>query len=136
MFDAQKVKASCIFWIQDFFANNGINCNAVVGISGGKDNSLCVEALGGKRVVGVLMPNGIQPDIYAAKTLVEHLGIRHYIVNIEDTVEGVTKNIPFDISRQSSINLPVKIRMATLDWVGYATYDGLCCVLCLLLNLS
>lgn len=50
MFDAKKVKDECVQWIRDFFAENGPDCNAVVGISGGKDSStvaaLCVEALG------------------------------------------------------------------------------------------
>ena len=50
MFDAVKVKDQCVAWIRDFFDKNGKGCNAVVGISGGKDSSivaaLCVEALG------------------------------------------------------------------------------------------
>ena len=65
MFDAISVRDACIRWIRDFFAANGPECNAVVGISGGKDSSvvaaLCVEALGRARVIGVLMPNGVQP---------------------------------------------------------------------------
>ena len=51
MFNAEKVKNDCVNWIRDFFENNGKGCNAVLGISGGKDSSvvaaLCVEALGG-----------------------------------------------------------------------------------------
>ena len=62
MFQAEKVKQDCVRWIQDFFAENGPDCNAIVGISGGKDSSvvaaLCVEALGRDRVIGVLMPCG------------------------------------------------------------------------------
>ena len=67
MFDAKKVKDECVAWIRDFFEKNGPGCNAVLGISGGKDSSvvaaLCVEALGKDRVIGVLMPCGDQPDI-------------------------------------------------------------------------
>ncbi len=66
-FNAEKVKNECVAWIRDFFEKNGPTCNAVVGISGGKDSSIvaamCVEALGKDRVIGVLMPNGEQPDI-------------------------------------------------------------------------
>jgi len=147
VFDAKRVKDACILWIQEFFANNGPDCNAVIGISGGKDSSvvaaLCVEALGVNRVIGVLMPNGIQSDIDAAQLLVTFLGIKHYIVNIKDSVDGLKANIPFGLSRQSEINLPARIRMATLyavsqsnngrvantcnlseDWVGYATRYG------------
>ena len=147
MFDANKVKDDCVLWIRDFFASNGSDCNAVIGISGGKDSSvvaaLCAEALGKDRVIGVLMPNGIQNDIDAAQLLVSFLGIRNFTVNIRDCVEGLKNNIPFDLSRQSEVNLPARIRMATLyavsqshngrvantcnlseDWVGYATRYG------------
>ena len=115
-FDAERVKNECVQWIRDFFEESGPGCNAVVGISGGKDSSvvaaLCVEALGKERVIGVLMPNGEQADIDMAKLLVEHLGIRHYIVNIRDAVEGLTGSIPFELSKQSRENLPPRIRMS------------------------
>lgn len=147
MFDAQRVKDGCVEWIRSFFEENGKGCNAVVGISGGKDSSivaaLCVEALGRDRVIGVLMPNGEQHDIDMAKLLVEHLGIKHYIVNIKDAVDGLKASIPFELSQQSVTNLPPRIRMATLyavsqshngrvantcnlseDWVGYSTRYG------------
>lgn len=146
-FDVEKTKNECVQWICDFFEKNGPGCNAVVGISGGKDSSivaaLCVEALGKDRVIGVLMPNGDQADIDMAKMLVDHLGIRHYTVNIKDAVDGVIKNIPFELSKQSRENLPPRIRMSTLyavsqsnngrvantcnlseDWVGYSTRYG------------
>ena len=57
MFNAENVKNQCVEWIRNFFEENGKGCNAVVGISGGKDSSiaaaLCVEALGKDRVIGV-----------------------------------------------------------------------------------
>ncbi|MEE0844432.1 MAG: NAD(+) synthase, partial [Ruminococcus sp.] len=87
MFDAALVKKDCIEWIRKFFEENGPGCNAVVGISGGKDSSivaaLCVEALGKERVIGVLMPNGVQADIDMAQLLVNHLGIKHYVINVK-----------------------------------------------------
>lgn len=66
-FNAEKTKDDIIKWIRDWFEKNGRECNAVVGISGGKDSSivaaLCVKALGKDRVIGVLMPNHKQTDI-------------------------------------------------------------------------
>ena len=147
MFDAVKVKNECVAWIRDFFAKNGPDCNAVVGISGGKDSSvvaaLCVEALGKERVVGVLMPCGEQADIDMAKLLVSHLGIESVVVNVKDAVEGIKNAVPFPLSAQSLTNLPPRVRMATLyavsqskngrvantcnlseDWVGYSTRYG------------
>ena len=147
MFDAAKVTDACIRWIREFFEHNGPDCNAVVGISGGKDSStvaaLCAKALGTDRVIGVLMPNGVQSDIDCARMLVDFLGIRNYTVNISGAVEGLKDSIPFPLSRQSEVNLPARIRMAALyavsqsndgrvantcnlseDWVGYATRYG------------
>ena len=149
MFDANKVKNECVAWIKDFFDKNGNDCNAVVGISGGKDSSvaaaLCVEALGKDRVIGVLMPQGEQHDIDKAYMLVNHLGIKHYTVNVKDTVDALLKALPedLDITAQARQNLPPRIRMSTLyavsqsvngrvcntcnlseDWVGYSTRYG------------
>ncbi len=149
MFDAKKVKDECVQWIRDFFLENGRDCNAVLGISGGKDSSvaaaLCVEALGRDRVIGVLMPCGVQHDIDAAYMLVDHLGIKRFEININDAVEGIKNAMPEDITltSQSLTNLPARIRMATVyavsqsmngrvvntcnlseDWVGYSTRYG------------
>lgn len=149
MFDAVKVKNECVGWIKDFFEQNGKGCNAVVGISGGKDSSvtaaLCVEALGKDRVIGVLMPQGEQGDIDMAYMLVNHLGIKHYEINVKEAVDGVFKAMPkeLEVSVQSRVNLPPRIRMSVLyavgqsvngrvantcnlseDWVGYATRYG------------
>ena len=112
MFNAQKVKDDCVQWIRDFFEQNGPGCNAVLGISGGKDSSiaaaLCVEALGADRVIGVLMPNGNQHDIDCSYKIVKHLGIKHYVVNIKDAFEGILKNIPEELklTEQTVNNLP------------------------------
>lgn len=147
MFNALKVKNDCVAWIRQFFAENGTDCNAVLGISGGKDSSivaaLCVEALGKDRVIGVLMPNGEQADINMSYKLVNHLGIKHFVVNIHAALEGIKDAIPMELSEQARINLPPRIRMSTLyavsqccngrvantcnlseDWVGYSTRYG------------
>ena len=146
-FDVQKTKDGCVGWIRDFFEKNGPGCNAVVGISGGKDSSvtaaLCAEALGKDHVIGVLMPNGEQSDIDMAKLLVDSLGIRSVVVNIKDAFDATVRNIPLGLSAQSRINLAPRLRMATLyavsqscngrvantcnlseDWVGYSTRYG------------
>lgn len=151
MFDAKKVKDDVVEWIRKFFEENGPGCNAVIGISGGKDSSivaaLCAEALGKDRVIGVLMPNGEQGDIAYAEMLVQHLQINSMVVNIKESVTAIlaemaNKNRLFP-SLQTSVNLPPRIRMATLyaisqsvngrvantcnlseDWVGYSTRYG------------
>lgn len=149
MFDVEKITNDCVEWIREFFEKNGKDCNAVVGISGGKDSSvaaaLCVKALGKDRVIGVLMPSGVQHDIDMAYMLVNHLGIKHYEINIKSAVDAIKGEIAkeVELSEQSVINLPPRIRMSTLyavsqsvngrvvntcnlseDWVGYSTRYG------------
>ena len=81
----KHTKDAIVQWIRDYFRENGPECSAVVGISGGKDSSivaaLCVEALGKDRVFGVLMPNGVQHDIKDSRKVVETLGIEHCTIN-------------------------------------------------------
>ncbi|MBQ6622707.1 MAG: NAD(+) synthase [Mogibacterium sp.] len=149
-FDAKKAVDATVKWIRDWFDANGPGCNAIIGISGGKDSSIMagmlVEALGKERVIGVLMPNGEQSDIDMAKLLVDHLGIEHYIINIKSAYDGIIGEIEknlCEVSRDTEINLPPRLRMSTLyaigqsrngrvantcnlseDWVGYSTRYG------------
>lgn len=124
---------------------------AVIGISGGKDSStvaaLAAAAYGREHVFGVLMPDGVQPDIDYSQALVEYLQIPHCTINIHDAVQGVLKEMEragLTPSRQTTVNLPSRIRMSTLyavaqsldggvvintsnlseDWVGYCTIYG------------
>lgn len=151
MFDATKVKSACVEWIRDWFLNNGKDCNAVVGISGGKDSSivaaLCVEALGKDRVIGVMMPQNNQHDIDDSYAVVNHLGIKYKVINIGPIVDLTLLQLSMfgdmEISEQTKINLPPRIRMATLyavsqsvngrvantcnlseDYIGYSTRWG------------
>lgn len=150
-FNALETKNQCVQWIRDWFRANGPDCNAVIGISGGKDSSivaaLCVEALGKDRVFGVLMPQDTQSDINVSYNLCKHLDIDHITVDIANACRSIKHEIKAGLndrwSRQSSINLPPRIRMATLyavsqtingrvantsnyseDYVGYATRYG------------
>lgn len=149
-FDAKKVKDDIVTWIRNWFEENGKDCNAIVGISGGKDSSivaaLCVEALGRSRVIGVLMPNGIQADIDMAQKLVDFLQIEHVTVNIKtayDSLYHELEQVLSHVTDQTRFNMPARIRMTTLyaiaqsrngrvantcnlseDWVGYATRYG------------
>lgn len=125
-FDAKKTKEAVVAWIRDFFEKNGPTCNAVLGISGGKDSSvcaaLCVEALGKDRVIGVLMPNGEQADIDMSRLLVEHLGIRYTVVNIKEAYNGVINamsnseahGLETEISNQTRVNLAPRLRMSVV----------------------
>lgn len=160
-FDAVSVKNEVVAWIRQWFRQNGDGCNAIIGISGGKDSSvvaaLCVEALGKDRVIGILMPNHQQSDIGDAYKLVDHLDIMHTVINVGQAIDNLSSHInsrnlrkvnpgtekSVAMSNQAIINLPPRIRMATLyafsqslngrvantcnlseDWVGYSTRYG------------
>ena len=153
-FNAKEAKDKIVKWIKDWFAQNGPGCNAVLGISGGKDSSvvaaLCAEALGKDHVIGVTMPNGTQKDIGDSMRLIHHLGIRYCNVNIGDTyntlmaaVKEQLGTLDTEVSSQTIINLPPRLRMAAVyavsqslngrvantcnlseDWVGYSTRYG------------
>lgn len=132
---AKRIEA----WIRAYMEAAGANSKVVIGLSGGKDSSvtasLCVAALGKERVVGVLMPNGVQSDIDDAKQIAQHLGISYMIVNIGAAVTGLTGAIEEadgvgtllldgSLSKDSQINLPARIRMTTLYAVAQSLLGG------------
>ena len=150
-FNVKEIKDKLVDWIREWFDKNGNGCNAIVGISGGKDSSvvaaLCVEALGKDRVIGVLMPQGRQADIEYSHILCNYLDINRALIPIGTVVNTaeyeITTSLDQELSEQTKINLPARIRMATLyavsqsmngrvantcnlseDWVGYATRYG------------
>lgn len=149
-FDAKNTKDKLVAWIRNWFDENGRDCNAIIGISGGKDSSvcaaLCVEALGKDRVIGILMPNLKQDDIDDSYQLVKHLEIQNYTIPISVAVAGIHNQLEhagIDVSVQTTTNLPPRIRMSVLyavsqstngrvintcnlseDWVGYSTRYG------------
>ena len=140
-----------IDWIRDYYKDNP-NGKAIIGISGGKDSTvaaaLCVKALGADRVVGVMMPNGVQSDIEDSKRVIDYLGIPSETVNIGMAYNSLLYNLGYpcdaEIPGMIQTNLPARLRMATLyavaalypnsrvvntcnrseDYVGYSTKYG------------
>lgn len=126
-------------WIRRYFEENGPKCCAVVGLSGGKDSTvtaaLCVKALGADRVIGVLMPDGVQPDIEDAREAGRTLGIRTVEINIHEAVAGLRGALEGSaellaisgtegLTRDAAINMPARIRMTTLYAVGQMLPTG------------
>ena len=129
-FDEKKITKELLLWIKNWFLENGKDCNAIIGISGGKDSTvaaaLCAKALGNDRVIGVMMPNGKQKDISDSKRVCELLNIRNLTINIKDTFDTEIKLLLdaiktmgiSELSSQTIINLAPRIRMATLYAIG------------------
>ncbi|HZJ75777.1 MAG TPA: NAD(+) synthase [Clostridia bacterium] len=121
MFNAEKVCKDIVKWTKDWFNINGHGCNAVIGISGGKDSTvvaaLCVKALGADRVIGVLMPNGLQEDINVSEAVCDFLGIISYTINIKNTFNSAMDELKAalpNISQQTIINIQPRLRMSVL----------------------
>lgn len=152
-FDVKEVHDKIIEFIKDFFKDK--NGPAVVGISGGKDSTVCAalltEALGPGRVIGVQIPNGVQKDLADSDKVFEVLGIQKKTINIAAAYESLTKEIlkgydEKDLPTLYTTNTPARIRMTMLygiaafyggfvcntcnyseDFVGYSTKYGDCC---------
>ena len=148
-----KESEKVIEWIKQYFKDNGKDCNAIIGISGGCDSSvtaaLLVKALGKDRVIGVLMPNGDQYDIDCSYQLVKFLDIKYYVININKPYLELTNEIDTKLKIDSKsydiyrTNTPSRLRMVTLygisglfngrvantcnlseEYVGYSTKFG------------
>ncbi|MBP5702749.1 MAG: NAD(+) synthase [Lachnospiraceae bacterium] len=118
-------------YVRDFFDKNGKGCSAVLGISGGKDScitaALLARALGKERVVGVMMPDGVQPDISDSQAVVDFLGIRNFTVNIGEATKALKKSLEdagSAITKDVGINIPPRIRMTTLYAVAQGLEEG------------
>lgn len=115
------LKKECIEWIKNWFNCNGKDCNAVVGISGGKDSTivakLCVEALGADRVIGVSLP-GVGQDNDDAIEVAETLGIQLRTIHLGNLLEETMAVSGFEPSKNAELNLPARFRMMMLYYVA------------------
>lgn len=145
-----KITEKCVDWIREWFEKNGKGCNAVIGMSGGKDSTivaaLCCKALGPDRVIGVALPDEGQ-GINNADKICEHFGMKYYCVPIDGITNAFNFSFNFDgkkkMSEQTSQNIPPRVRMTMLyaiaqsmngrvantcnlseDYIGYSTLFG------------
>lgn len=150
----KNIVEELIIWIKQEMESIG-GKKILIGISGGKDSSvvaaLCVRALGSENVIGVLMPRGEQLDIDFSYEIVELLEMESITFPIDGiwneyfkAFEKLPKSLVAEISDDTSINLPPRIRMSILyslsqsiedarvvhtgnlseRWIGYTTVYG------------
>ena len=122
-----------IRWIQDYYRENPQG-KAVIGISGGKDSTVCagllVKALGVDRVIFVLMPNGEQYDIADSYKVLDFLDVpeaNRKLVNIGKAYDAAIEALGYregdPISGVVTTNLPSRLRMSMLYAIA-AEYPG------------
>ena len=145
-FDARSELNKCVEWTRQWFEENGKGCNAVIGMSGGKDSTisaaiLCL-AIGCDRVIGVAMPEHGQ-KINEADKICKHLGMKYIECPIGDVCNAAynaaTASVG-DVTIQTSQNIPPRVRLTMLfaiaqsmngrvanpcnlseDYIGYCT---------------
>ena len=135
-FNAVQVRDHLVQAVRDLAGQQGFD-KVVIGISGGKDSSvcaaICARALGKDHVYGVMLPDGTQKDIHDSIRVCEALGIQKRTVNIglmHEALRNVTDQsgaaqipegdyaIPY--SRESDINVGPRLRMTTLRYIAQA----------------
>jgi NAD+ synthase len=89
---------ACVTGLRDYVDKNGFP-GVVLGLSGGIDSALCVamavDALGAKRVHGVMLPYTFTSNesLSDAAETAQALGVRYDIVPIHPAVEGLAKSL-------------------------------------------
>lgn len=154
MFDAKNTIAQLIGDIRNYFDTYCPGGSAVLGISGGKDSTvtaaLLVRALGADRVIGIMMPNGSQPDIDDSHRVFKALGMKEYTMNIQEAYYATLKQLEANglkVSNDAKVNTQPRLRMVDLyaippclpnrglvintcnrseDYIGYSTKYGDC----------
>ena len=131
------LKNEIIAWIRSYFAVNGPDASAVIGMSGGKDSTisaaLCAKALGPEHVIGVLMPNGpMDADYWRAVDICKYLGIRAFTINIEEAYKAFDKQLSACNTygsdyKHMATNIPPRIRMTYLYGIAALYHGRVCC---------
>ena len=128
MLDPKDFEPKLEKWFKDWFEKNGKDSPMVIGVSGGKDSTVClklgIKYLGKDRVVPVLMPNGTQADIQDSIDICKEFGVEPITVNIGPAYDALFDaiNIGKDLNecKVYTTNTPARLRMATLYGIAAA----------------
>ena len=109
-----EVYRALVVGTRDYVEKNGFE-KVLIGLSGGIDSSLvaalAVDALGAKRVVGVLMPSGYSSPASRsdAELLGKNLGIELLVIPIEDVFRTYLKTLARHFGG-------TQVSIATIEW--------------------
>ena len=133
-FDAGEAIKTVVTQWKGWASKNNMK-TAVLGMSGGCDSYVCAafaaRVFGKENVIGVMMPNGRQPDIDDAKEAIKDLGIMSTTIDIADTYDTLLGEVEYMFNRpvqnRSKVNLAPRLRMATLYAIAQSC-DNACVV--------
>lgn len=121
-FEPDKAIKNITNWLAGYKTYANMD-KAVLGISGGKDSTVVAailkNVLGAENVIGLMMPNGVQTDIDDSKRVIDLLGIKSELINIDAMYKAFfnTDNIG-KITLEASYNIPPRLRMTVLYVYG------------------
>ena len=102
----ENIYSNIIDRLKEFQKRNHVN-GYVLGVSGGKDSTivakLLVDAIGKDKVLGVLMPNGIQSDIEDSIKVCNLLEINYHTINIRNIYNSIISAIHEPQSSQTKM---------------------------------
>ena len=133
----ENLEKQLIEKVRKWFANKDPKSVAILGVSGGKDSTVClallVRALGPKRIIPVLIPNDFQADIDDSHDICWEVAAieKPWVVNIGPMYEYlcnfiVQKSKAVSLSPVLETNTPARLRMTTLYAVA-AQMGGYVC---------
>ena len=127
-------------WTKDWYQKTARpGAKIAIGVSGGKDSTvtlaLLCRALGPENIIGVLMPDTAQADIQDSYRIVKALGVPYMDVNIGPVTNALYAQVIsaaakhgieccLQLSRDTLINTPPRIRMATLYAIAQSQENG------------
>ncbi|MFW9825504.1 MAG: NAD+ synthase [Candidatus Thorarchaeota archaeon] len=111
-------------WIENYVKSAQVE-GIVVGMSGGIDSavttSLCVNAIGKEKVIGLGLPcYSIPQDLTDAQILAEQLGIEFIVFDLSSVFEEYLKitSTLLETNTMAKSNLKARLRMLTYYFVG------------------
>lgn len=130
-FNAELARDNLVKGVAELAEKQGFK-KVVIGISGGKDSTvcaaICARALGKENVYGVMIPDGVQSDISDSIEVCSCLGINKKTVNIGKTHEALLEALHFDdpaegefpvtFDKESNVNVGPRLRMTTLRYIA------------------
>lgn len=127
VFNPKETLNNIIEWIREWINSNCPDHKIVIGLSGGKDSTivaaLCAKAVGPENVIGVAIP-GTGQGINDADKIAKHLGIKFYVFPIEEIetkFQNVFDDLDLQMSAQTQMNIPPRVRMTTLYAIAQST---------------